>query len=95
MNLRPWFKAFGSQQVMVIQLERMEGRVQKIMDTVWKRLGLPQVDIEDTSPKNQRSYESLLDEDMQAYLQRFYQPHNRRLERLLGQEWRDVWEKNN
>ena len=93
LQLRPWLRAFDRDQFLVIQLERMnhEG-VQRTMEQVWAHLDLPNFPVEDESVKNSRSYEPM-DEDLKAYLQRFFQPHNQLLSKVLNsEEWAGVWE---
>ncbi|GKZ00344.1 hypothetical protein MPSEU_000987300 [Mayamaea pseudoterrestris] len=92
LNLRSWMNTFPRDQFMVIQLERMTTNVHDTLDAVWKHLQIPAYDIEDVAPKNQRSYDRIANADMEAYLTRFYAPHNRRLRKLLGEEWNGVWE---
>jgi hypothetical protein len=92
LNLRPWLEKFDSNQFLILKLEDMKksSGVQETMDKVWKHLELPSYTVTDDSAKNTRSYDPM-DESMQQYLQRFYEPHNRRLEKLLGVEWKDPW----
>jgi Aspartyl/Asparaginyl beta-hydroxylase len=105
LNLRPWLRAFSPEALesstlatttyaspfLVIDLEQMEsGGVQSTMSRVWSHLDLPDVRVIDSSPRNTRAYESSLSPTMVEYLQRFYQPHNQRLTKILGPEWRSL-----
>jgi hypothetical protein len=91
LNLRPWLKAFGAECFMSLQLEDFSANVNETMQSVWQHLGIPPFDVTDIAPKNQREYSSLIPEDLRTYLGAFYEPHNRRLESVLGKNWRDVW----
>jgi hypothetical protein len=62
-----------------------------MMQRVWRHIDVPVVQVDDEAPKNTRKYDTIVDDDMKQYLQRFYEPHNRRLEVMLGEEWRDAW----
>jgi hypothetical protein len=93
LQLRPWFRAFESQQFLILQLERdlnTAGSLPTTMDKVWDHLDLPRFPVKDATPRNTRDYEPLED-NMKQYLERFFQPHNRRLVKLLGEEWHNVW----
>jgi len=92
-NLRPWLTAFDPRDFLVLKLESMQevDGVERQLEKVWEHLHLPSIQIEDDAPRNQREYDSLLDSEMQAYLYRFYEPHNQRLVAMLGEEWRNVW----
>jgi hypothetical protein len=67
--------------------------VQSTMMQVWKHLDLPNHPVEDVSAKNTRDYEAM-EPEIESYLQRFFQPHNRVLASVLetsSDEWRDPW----
>mmetsp|Transcript_16492 Transcript_16492/g.36112 ORF Transcript_16492/g.36112 Transcript_16492/m.36112 type:complete len:645 (-) Transcript_16492:1850-3784(-) len=92
LNLRPWLANFAKHDFLVLPLERFESDgVSSIMEKVWRHVGLPSYQVDDESAKNTRSYDSMMDQDLYNYLNRFFEPHNRRLETLLGDEWRDIW----
>lgn len=93
LNLRPWFKAFDRDVFLILQLEKLEnGTIGSEMDKVWSHLEVPAIHLEDETPKNQRQYNSLLDDKMKSYLYRFFKPHNDRLARILGEEeWMNAW----
>jgi hypothetical protein len=95
LQLRPWFKSFSRETFLVLKLEDMKGEgVQTMMEEVWKHLDLPPYNVEDESAKNTRSYDKLSDETKEM-LQRFFAPHNERLEKLLGDGWKDPWKYEN
>ena len=73
------------------------------MKQVWDHLDLPYYPVVDSTPRNTREYESMMDSKMKEYLERFFQPHNRRLYKLLSSkndddknesdnEWYNVWD---
>lgn len=100
LNLRDWFRAFPREDFLVLKLEDManssssgdeEGNgVQRTVSKALRHLDLPQYEVVDETPKNTRSYD-YMEEDVRVMLERFYEPHNGRLECLLGEEWRDPW----
>jgi hypothetical protein len=98
LQLRPWFRAFEREQFLVLRLESMKktnGGVEETMRKVWARLDLPNHPVLDETPKNTRDYKPM-DVTVKGYLERFFEPHNRRLAKLLGdddddEEWKDPW----
>ena len=96
LNLRPWFKEFSKSQFLVLQLEKLKSEgVSAMMDKVWNHLEIPSYQVEDESAKNTREYESAMDKGLQDYLERFFEPHNRKLEESLGDEWVGAWASQN
>jgi hypothetical protein len=92
LNVRPWFRAFGRADFLIVQLENMKERgVNAIMQDVWQHLDVPSVEVEDETPKNTRDYGPVSDKGITDYLGRFFQPHNQRLASTLGAEWHGVW----
>lgn len=93
-QLRPWFQAFSRDQFLVLRLESMkETGVQNMMRKVWDRLDLPNHPVHDETPKNTRDYQPM-DEEIKGYLERFFEPHNRKLAQVLGceeEEWKNPW----
>jgi len=93
-QLRPWFRAFSRDQFLCLRLESMKyDGVPAIMQLVWDHLDLPNHPVHDESAKNTREYQSM-DPQVESYLQRFFQPHNRTLASVLeddSKEWRDPW----
>ena len=87
LQLRQWIRAFSSDAFLVLKLEDMKKNgVNATMKKVWKHLGLPEYEVQDESAKNTRSYDEMKDETKEM-LDRFYKPHNARLELLLGDGW--------
>jgi len=68
-----------------------ESGVQSTMNKVWKFLELPCYKVQDESAKNTRSYQKEIKDETKKVLERFYAPHNQRLESLLGTEWYNPW----
>ncbi|KAL3922783.1 MAG: hypothetical protein SGILL_002014 [Bacillariaceae sp.] len=93
-QLRPWLRAFAQDQFLCLRLESMKADgVQPMMKHVWKHLDLPNHPVCDVSAKNTREYQAM-DPEIESYLQRFFQPHNRSLESVLESSsdvWRDPW----
>jgi hypothetical protein len=100
-QLRPWFKAFPKDQFLVLRLESMKsdgaGGVQAMMRTVWAHLDLPNHSVRDETPKNTRDYQPM-DVEVKEYLERFFEPHNRKLAQVLCgdddeavEEWKNPW----
>lgn len=92
LQLRQWMKAFPANTFLALKLEDIKTNgVNEVMNKVWKHLKLPQFNIEDDSAKNTRSYKSEIGDETKKMLNRFYEPHNLRLETLLGSEWASPW----
>ena len=88
LNLRPWLRAFAASDFLVLKLEAAKDAtvLQETLQAVWKHLGVPYYTIPnaDTStPKNARDYDPIASKETRAFLQRFYQPHNQRLQQTL------------
>jgi hypothetical protein len=91
LQLRQWFRAFNPDLFLVLKLEDMKhDGVHKTMKKVWAHLGLPEYEIHDETARNSRSYDDM-NAETRAMLQKFYEPHNKRLEFLLGKEWEKPW----
>uniref|UniRef100_A0A7S1YTR1 Aspartyl/asparaginy/proline hydroxylase domain-containing protein n=1 Tax=Ditylum brightwellii TaxID=49249 RepID=A0A7S1YTR1_9STRA len=93
LQIKPWIKAYDMEQFCFFKLEdwKKEDGVKRCVQRAFDHLGLPQFEVEDESAKNTRSYE-FKEEDVGKMLQRFYEPHNGRLCKILdGEEWKDPW----
>jgi hypothetical protein len=80
LNLRPWFASFDQEDFLILNLDDMK-KSQGVLHTVqkvWQHLDLPSYQVKDKSAKNTRSYHPM-DEKIEQYLRRFYDPHNQRL----------------
>jgi hypothetical protein len=77
------------------------GAVQDTMTTIGKHLDIPYAKAMDDTPKNTRDYQPIVDNDTNKYLQRFYEPHDERLEAISSQlennseTWSMTWNDNN
>jgi hypothetical protein len=93
LQLRRWFQEFSRDAFMVISLETLStsSTGQRILRQAFEHLGLPPVQVEDTSPKNKRPYSEQIKPETQSMLERFYSVHNGVLQSLLGEEWKDTW----
>jgi hypothetical protein len=93
-QLRPWLKAFQKDQFLMFRLESMKADgVQAMMQKVWAYLDLPNYFVRDETPKNTRDYQPM-DVEVKEYLERFFEPHNRKLAQVLGceeEEWKNPW----
>ncbi len=93
LQLRPWIRAFPNDGAfLVLKLEDMKDEgVAETMKKVYEHLKLPYHKVEDDSAKNTRSYDEMKPETKEL-LQRFYAPHNARLEGLLKSHgWKNTW----
>lgn len=93
LQLRPWFRAFEKNQFLVLRLESLKSKgVQEFMRPVWDHLDLPPHPVEDEEAKNTRGYQPM-GADVRTYLERFFEPHNRKLAQQLedADDWNNPW----
>lgn len=96
LQLRPWLRAFDRDQFLVLKLESMKGDgVHTTMAKVWEHLNLPNHPVLDATPKNTRNYQPM-QSDTEKYLQRFFDPHNHQLVKVLWkpntkEDWSNPW----
>ena len=92
LNLRPWLQSFPKEEIVVFKLEDMsaKGGVQRTLNAALDHLKLPHFEVQDKSAKNTRDYNPI-SEVSKNILIKFYDPHNKRLEKILGEEWIDPW----
>jgi len=86
LNLRPWLRAFAASDFLVLKLEAAKDAtvLQETLQAVWKHLDVPYYTIPNAdTPKNARDYDPIASKETRAFLQRFYQPHNQRLQQTL------------
>lgn len=97
LQLRRWFQEFSHDAFMVISLETLStsSSGQLILSQAFEHLGLPPIQVEDTSPKNKRPYSEKIKPETQILLECFYSMHNAVLHTILGEEWKDIWSYNN
>ena len=83
LQLRPWLQTYDVSKFLILELKQLSNP--SIMDIVFDHLQLPRHQITDSKPKNTRSYTKPMSPQTKQLLQRFYQPHNERLQKLLSQ----------
>lgn len=101
-QLRFWFQAFSQQNILVLNSHRMKGPTgaQYTVDKVYSFLGLPQHRLNqeifadaDTGFKRDYSKVPPISNETRKFLYDFYEPYNRELETMLGEQFREVWER--
>lgn len=83
LQLNPWLKAFDETFFCIMELKQFSKQLRCHMDRAFQHLQLPPVTIDDPAPKNARAYTQPMNESTKQMLQRFYAPHNQRLQQLL------------
>ncbi len=87
--LRIWARHFvPHEELLVVTLEELKkknGGTQRVMNKVFRFLGLPRHVLADTKPSNARSYKAadVADPALLGELEAFYEPHNRALDRVM------------
>ena len=105
LQCRQWFRSFSKDKFLVIKLEDMSPNgkgVQWAVNKSLEHLGLPRFEVPDAEKKNARDYNDPFEgkEELRAWLQRFFAPHNERFSTLIVEElgydasdWTDLWAK--
>jgi hypothetical protein len=89
--LRIWARHFvPHEELLVVTLEELKkknGGAQRVMNKVFRFLGLPRHVLADTKPSNARSYAAadVADPALLSELKAFYAPHNRALDRVMNE----------
>ena len=93
LQLRPWLREFDGSQFLVLKLEAMTTStddqectrgLSATITTLWQHLDLPYCRLSrQQTPKNARDYGPLLSGETREFLQRFYEPHNQKLQQVL------------
>ena len=67
------------------ELKKKNGGAQRVMNTVFRFLGLPRHELANTKPSNARSYKAadVADPALLDELKAFYAPFNRALDRVM------------
>jgi hypothetical protein len=91
-QLRVWFKYFPRDQFLILRSDELQNNHAATMSRVYRFLGLAEHEVKEELKKHVRHYLSPVSDELETFLYDFYRPYNRRLERLLGPEWRGVWE---
>ncbi|MFO1395195.1 MAG: sulfotransferase [Steroidobacteraceae bacterium] len=84
-QLERWFALFPREQVLVLRFEDFVRAPLPGLNQTLAFLGLPPVSEVDLEARNTRRYPPMADETA-AGLRAYFEPHNRRLEALLGRE---------
>lgn len=83
--------------LLVVQYERMHRKPMLVWNEIQDFLQVPRFHLDqdvlrgDYSPTKSK-YKEAMSESTREYLKLFFQPYNDRLEDLLGEEWRGVWD---
>jgi hypothetical protein len=100
MQIQHWAQAFQEQgktlDLLAVRSEDMKidsnGTYMKVLDY----LQLPQIPLKNyeviTSGKRKYKNFDAMSDDTREFLQTIYEPYNRKLATLLGEEWKGVWE---
>lgn len=87
-HLEHWFSLFPREQLLVLRTEDLALTPGRVLDTVWDFIGLNSVQPVHFSRHNvapERSQD--LAADTRARLEKYFAPHNRQLERLVGRSF--------
>jgi len=93
LQLRRWMRNYS--KILVLNMQHFSTKgVQHVLSQVFSFLSLPNYTMEEETTKhNTRDY-SPMDQHTNTILSNFYELHNKRLEVLLGFEWKDPWKHN-
>ena len=84
-QLERWYVHYPRERVLVLRFEDFAGAPLAGLNRTLEFLGLPSMTELDLEARNTRSYPPMSDETT-ARLREYFEPHNRRLEALLGRE---------
>ena len=89
--LERWIKLFSREQILILTNEDLARYPAETMNQAFDFLGLPKCNSIEYSPRNVGSYPQV-DANLLSHLSNFFQPHNQRLEELLGRKFNwDAW----
>jgi hypothetical protein len=96
-QLRHWFKTyeeFGKSRsdFFIIQSERMRNDKNDVYAEMLEFLELEPYQLEQETEPNSGNYEVQMSNKTRKMLEKFYKPYNRELYKLLGKEWKGVWD---
>lgn len=94
LQLRKWFEYFPREQFLILKSEDLDRNRTATMSRVFQFLGLQNTPLEKDEKVHSRKYTATMSDKTKKELYDFYRPYNKRLETLLGPEWKDVWEEN-
>lgn len=86
-QLRRWLQYFPRSQLLVLQSERLFRDPAATMAVVRDFLGLPSHPLELKKPFRPAAYDRTLSPELRTRLTTYFEPYNRELYRLLGQEF--------
>lgn len=91
-QLRQWFRFFPREQFLILKSEELEFNLTATMTRVFDFLGIPDQPLKKDKKKHVKRYTATMSNATRDELYDFYRPYNKRLEGLLGPEWRGIWE---
>lgn len=90
-QLRKWFEYFPREQFLILKSEELDYNRTATMRRVYEFLGLHHNVLNKDKKVHKKKYITTISNDTERRLYEFYRPYNKRLERLLGLEWKDIW----
>lgn len=96
-QLQHWFRAYETigksrSDFHIIQSERMRMDKNGVYNEVLEFLELEQFDLVAENEPHSRRYEAPMKTETREMLEKFYEPYNLELYKLLGKEWDGVWD---
>lgn len=85
--LERWMKLFPKEQFLILRTEDLTENPAVVMKQVFEFLGVQDYQHIQFIPKNKGTYSDQIDKGLLSRLYDFYQPHNYRLEELLGRKF--------
>lgn len=86
-HLRRWLEMFPREQLLIQRSEDFFRDPQGVLREVHAFLGLPPLDFQDLSARNEGSYKAPMNPDTRARLREYFRPHNQRLYDLLSTDF--------
>jgi hypothetical protein len=83
-QLERWFELFPRERFLILRFEDLARDPRGVLNETLGFLGLPPVESVSLKPRNTRKYPPM-SQDTAGRLRDYFEPHNRRLELLLGQ----------
>lgn len=96
-QLQQWFDALEehnlniSKTLLVLESNQLLHQTEGTLNQVADFLGLPPTQWKDTSAKHTGNYKEKMNPETKEFLERFFQPYNQRLYKLLGWEETKFW----
>jgi len=97
-QLEEWFSALRSigrdprTDFKIVREENLKNNTRQIANEIYRWLNLPEHEITTTTSRMVTSYSATLDDATRQVLKDFFDPYNKRLYRLLGDEWDGIWD---